>query len=371
MTSTIFIKTVKKEMRIYKREKNIYNIIYFTEMGKTDMRLSKEQAGKIVENYLKHIKRTIKKKIAIYEPLDFETTYNGFIKWIQKEEFGIIREMPVDSRDDVFLEELIENFLIERAYYELAQKYLQRIIMNKLGNSNPYDVRVQDAVDYTRERLEKDGIKRLRNFKGGCKFKTFLTSAVYRLLIDLWRQQGTVADHVTKYGPEFDALFDLPGDNPLSRLIRLEDKELEKKAAELLPRELDKLEYKEKLAIKLKYEKGDYEDTIGKNDPWVGWASAVFERVKATADKPGGRFPRLYIINTKGEPFALSVPDGGIIINPTTLETCYADVDRAEGDRRLAFILGHELAHLANKDFMHQEAFQALQKYGKKMHGKN
>lgn len=218
--------------------------------------LSIEQAEKIFKENLKHIKRTIKKKIAIYEPLDFKSAYNGFTKWVQDEAFGVTREMPVDCREEVFLEDLIKNFLIEHAYYALAQKYLQRIIMNKLGNSNPNDVRVQDAVDFTRERLEKDGLKRLRHFKERCKFKTFLTSAVYRLLIDLWRQQGTAADHVTKYGPEFDALFDLPGNDPLSRLTRLEDEEFKKKAAELLPRVLDKLDAKEKLALKMKYEKG-------------------------------------------------------------------------------------------------------------------
>lgn len=225
-------------------------------MSDKTFRLSKKQAEKIFKENLKHIKRAIKKKIAIYEPLDFKTAYNGLIKWVQDEEFKVIREMPVDCRTEVFLEDLIKNFLIENAYYALAQKYLQRIIMNKLGNSNPNDVRVQDAVDFARERLEKDGLKKFRLFKEGCKFKTFLTSTVYRLLIDLWRQQGTTADHVTKYGPEFDAIFDPKGDEPLSKLIRLEDEEFKKKAAEILPRVLDKLDSKEKLAIKMKYEKG-------------------------------------------------------------------------------------------------------------------
>jgi hypothetical protein len=109
---------------------------------------------------------------------------------------------------------------------------------------------------------------------------------------------------------------------------------------------------------------GDYAKTHGQNDPKVEWASAVFVRVKNASDKVEARVPRLFIINTQGKPYALAIPDGGIIINPTTLDICYTGVDRAEGDRRLAFILGHELAHLANKDFIHQEAFQALQKYG-------
>ena len=112
------------------------------------------------------------------------------------------------------------------------------------------------------------------------------------------------------------------------------------------------------------YNHGDYAKTQGKNDPRVKRAFEVFERVKNAADKTGGRLPRLFIINTRSESYALALPDGGIIINPTTLDICYANRNRTGGDRRLAFILGHELAHLANKDYMHLKAFLALQKYG-------
>lgn len=112
------------------------------------------------------------------------------------------------------------------------------------------------------------------------------------------------------------------------------------------------------------YNYGDYAKTEGKNDPRVKWGEKVFERLNNAADKAAGRIPRLHIINKKGTPYALAVPDGGIIINPTAIYICYNGVDREEGDRRLSFIIGHELAHLANKDFMHREAFLVLRKYG-------
>jgi tetratricopeptide (TPR) repeat protein len=91
---------------------------------------------------------------------------------------------------------------------------------------------------------------------------------------------------------------------------------------------------------------------------------AVFERVKEVADKVASRRPRLFIIKTRSEPFAFALPDGSIVIHPKTLDICYTDVDKETGDQRTAFILGHELAHLANKDFMHREAFQALEEHG-------
>jgi len=112
------------------------------------------------------------------------------------------------------------------------------------------------------------------------------------------------------------------------------------------------------------YNHGDYAKTQGKNDPRVKWANEVFEQVKNAADKAEGRLPRLFIISTKKGPYALSLPDGGIIITPTTLDICYEGIDRVDGDHRMAFILGHELAHLGNKDYMHREAFLALKEHG-------
>jgi tetratricopeptide (TPR) repeat protein len=112
------------------------------------------------------------------------------------------------------------------------------------------------------------------------------------------------------------------------------------------------------------YDYGNYTKTGGKNDPRVKWAFEVFERVKGVADKAEARFPRLWIIDSRSHIYARSVPDGGIIIDLSTLDICFRGVSREEGNLRLAFILGHELAHLANKDYIHHEAFAALQENG-------
>jgi len=119
------------------------------------------------------------------------------------------------------------------------------------------------------------------------------------------------------------------------------------------------------------YNYEDYSETDGKNDPRVQRVFAVFERVKDAADKVVSRRPRLFIIKTRSELFALALADGTIIINPKTLDICYTGVEKETGDQRAAFILGHELAHLANNDFMHREAFQALKEYGTKEDNKD
>ncbi|HLP61594.1 MAG TPA: sigma-70 family RNA polymerase sigma factor [Candidatus Deferrimicrobium sp.] len=224
------------------------------EFNKT-VRLDKKQAGKIVEQHLGYIKGAIQHKIAIYDPLDFKTTYQKFINRLQEEEFLVLREIPAGGNVENILDDLIKNFLIENAYYALAEKYIQGIIMNKLSSSDPNDIRVLEIGDFIREKLEQEGLKKLKSFQEKSKFKTFLVTAVTRLLIDAWRQKGSIEENVIKYGPEFDAFFDPPVDDPLKKLIKLEDENFKEKAAAFLPRILDKLDYNEKLALKLKYEK--------------------------------------------------------------------------------------------------------------------
>jgi tetratricopeptide (TPR) repeat protein len=109
---------------------------------------------------------------------------------------------------------------------------------------------------------------------------------------------------------------------------------------------------------------GDYSREEGKNDPRVKWANHVFERVKRHADKNGKKEPHLSIIKSKGANYAFALPDGGVIINVTTLDICYGekDFDSDLGNRRIAFILGHELAHLAYEHVLHEEMFRVMKK---------
>ena len=212
------------------------------------------QAEKIFNRCLGDIKKSIKRKIALYDPLDFKSTSRKFIRRLQDEDFKVIREIPAGCETERFLDDLLKNFLIENAYYALAEKYIQRIIMNKLGASDANEIRVLEIGDFIREKLEKDGLKKLKSFQEKAKFKTFLVTAVTHLLIDSWRQRGRIEENATRYGPEFDALFEPPVDDPLKKLIKLEDEDFMNKAAAFLPQVLEQLDYKEKLAIKLKYE---------------------------------------------------------------------------------------------------------------------
>ncbi|MCP4156306.1 MAG: hypothetical protein GY757_51815, partial [bacterium] len=110
------------------------------------------------------------------------------------------------------------------------------------------------------------------------------------------------------------------------------------------------------------YNYGDYTKTIkGKADPRVKSAFQVFERLKRSTSMTG---TRMFIINKKGEPYALSLAGNSIIIGKNTLDICYTEVGKEEGNLRMAFILGHEIAHLTNGDFKHRDAYLALEEYG-------
>jgi tetratricopeptide (TPR) repeat protein len=111
---------------------------------------------------------------------------------------------------------------------------------------------------------------------------------------------------------------------------------------------------------------GDYTRTEGKNDPRVKKAFDVFNQVKNAADKTAVRSSRLFIINTRLSPYAMALPDGGIIINPVILDICYTNSNKEVGDSRFAFIIGHQLAHLANEDLLDRHVFAHLRKYGDK-----
>ncbi len=90
----------------------------------------------------------------------------------------------------------------------------------------------------------------------------------------------------------------------------------------------------------------------------------VFKRVLAAADKRANRFPKLLILREADEPWAICLRDGTVLLTQKAMEFCYQGTDKTTGDARMAFLLGHELAHLANDDYWHLVAFEALANYG-------
>lgn len=107
----------------------------------------------------------------------------------------------------------------------------------------------------------------------------------------------------------------------------------------------------------------NYGVVSAEEDPLVARADGVFERVSMASDKMGNRIPGLLIIKSKGDPWAISLKDGSIILTHGALKLCYNGVTEEDGSSRLAFLLGHELAHLSNGDFWHAFAFTAVESH--------
>ena len=96
------------------------------------------------------------------------------------------------------------------------------------------------------------------------------------------------------------------------------------------------------------------------NDPQAKRAYEIFDRLIRAAGSRPGIVPRLFIAKTEPRNISLpiSIPDGSIIISKKTLEICAKDPGLS--DDRLAFVLGHELAHLLKDDFWHMKFFSAI-----------
>lgn len=119
-------------------------------------------------------------------------------------------------------------------------------------------------------------------------------------------------------------------------------------------------DYKESLKASVQFYIKAYGVADASSNAKVKRAYDIFKRICPVADKRGYYSPSLKIVNSPSDPWAISLPDGNIVLSVGAVETCYKGVGQTEGDARLAFVLGHELAHLANNDFWHLETFMAL-----------
>lgn len=100
---------------------------------------------------------------------------------------------------------------------------------------------------------------------------------------------------------------------------------------------------------------------VDPKEPAMARAYAIFERMRAAADR-NTKFPipQLQIVDSPNDPWAIALPDGYIVLSKGAVEIAYRQATSEEGDARLAFVLGHELAHLAKNDFWHQQVYRAL-----------
>lgn len=105
-----------------------------------------------------------------------------------------------------------------------------------------------------------------------------------------------------------------------------------------------------------------YIETYGKvaseNNPLAARAHGIFDQLKRVTGGSNRSLFQLEVVNSPTDPWAISLPDGHIVLSRGALELCGTLKDVT--DACIAFILGHELAHIANNDFWHQEVSRFL-----------
>jgi len=106
-----------------------------------------------------------------------------------------------------------------------------------------------------------------------------------------------------------------------------------------------------------------YVDLYGLVDPAshpeVRHAQRMFDRLR----RFGGQVSpnaRLLVIDSDSKPWAIALPDDSVVLSRGALDVIYRDGDRERADAELAFVLGHELAHLGTRDLWHQMVYASL-----------
>ncbi len=99
--------------------------------------------------------------------------------------------------------------------------------------------------------------------------------------------------------------------------------------------------------------------------PLVAKAEDIFHRVLKVAGHRYGTQPQLLVVDTGKRSIQLpvAIPGGWIILSKQMLDKLAAD--SITMDNRLAFILGHEIAHQLEDDFWNIKFFNAVQSFGK------
>jgi len=104
-----------------------------------------------------------------------------------------------------------------------------------------------------------------------------------------------------------------------------------------------------------------YDGAISQGDNSMAkTAYEVFNTVKYAADKSTKRIPKLIILRKGDAPWAMAIKDGTVLITQEAIHACLHGIDPMIGQARLAFIFGHEMAHLAADDYWDDNALETL-----------
>lgn len=109
-----------------------------------------------------------------------------------------------------------------------------------------------------------------------------------------------------------------------------------------------------------------FTEVTADSNPLAAQAHGVFDRVSNAAGKRYGQQPQLLILNIDRPDIRLplAIQGGWIILSEQMLKEMFI-VDSESMEGRLAFILGHEIAHQLENDFWNVKFFNAVAAYSR------
>lgn len=153
-------------------------------------------------------------------------------------------------------------------------RHIQRLVKQK---SIRYGLDFDDILNFVLDELTKNDFGKIRAYEGRkkCKFKSFVTTVVTRLVYSFLRKKISREKKLEEVEPGvFDqgksvenssqTIFDQESKEPLEILLETEESELIEKALIHLPKVLKNLGKEERRAIKMMYYKGLKISTIAR-----------------------------------------------------------------------------------------------------------
>lgn len=100
-----------------------------------------------------------------------------------------------------------------------------------------------------------------------------------------------------------------------------------------------------------------YGDVDPESSPTLSRVETIYQKLTRTVGTQQAVRSKLMIIESNGFPWAVALGDNTVVVTTGAIERLYREQDFSLGDARTAFILGHELSHLATDDLFHHRYF--------------
>jgi len=201
---------------------------------------------------------------------------------------------PLDDREQIST--LADNEILDLLYHTYGN-YLYMLVRSKTGSAGLSEEDATDCFGNIIMKLAEHNCKKVRQFRGGSTFKTFLTVVCGNMVIDYVRSENRKKRSTTNI--EDTAKFqersaevcgaELLTSDPALQLIRNEQAVLMAEAVEIISKELGRLDPKERCIFRFRIEEGksyrEIDEFLGiDNSKYL--FSKIINKLRSSIDSP-------------------------------------------------------------------------------------